>query len=33
MIQDYPVCHEIAGKYMDLFFDFQNVVEKRYTTP
>lgn len=27
------ICHEIAGKYMDLFFDFQNVVEKRYTNP
>ena len=33
MIQDYPVCYEIAGKYIDLFFDFQNVVEKRYTNP
>lgn len=27
------ICHEIAGKYIDLFFDFQNVVEKRYTNP
>lgn len=27
------ICHEIAGKYMDLFFDFQNVVKKRYTNP
>lgn len=27
------ICHEIAGKYMDLFFDFQTVVEKRYTNP
>lgn len=33
IIQDYAVCHEIAGKYIDLFFDFQNVVEKRYTNP
>lgn len=27
------ICHEIAGKYIDLFFDFQNVVKKRYTNP
>lgn len=27
------ICYEIAGKYIDLFFDFQNVVEKRYTNP